>query len=93
MAPKTLRSRHYVYELVKDTTTEKQPLLKLILTSHVEGLGNKGDVVEVKPSYGYNNLILLQKAVYANEENLKNFADLKKNVEDEPSSPIVPMVS
>ncbi|XP_044744964.1 39S ribosomal protein L9, mitochondrial [Coccinella septempunctata] len=91
MPPKTLRSRHYVYELVKDTTIEKQPQLKLILTAHVEGLGSKGDIVEVKPSYGYNTLILLQKAVYASEENISKYASLKDDVEDKPSSPLVPM--
>ncbi|XP_045483789.1 39S ribosomal protein L9, mitochondrial [Harmonia axyridis] len=92
MPPKTMRSKHYIYELVKDTSTEKQAPLKLILTSHVEGLGSKGEVVEVKAAYGYNNLILLQKAVYANEENLIKYADLKQDVKDKPSSPIVPIL-
>lgn len=93
MPPKTLRSRHYVYELVKDTLTEKRIPLKLILISNVEGLGNKGEVVELKPAYGYNNLILTQKAVYASEENLKKYASLKDDLEDKPSSPVVPVVS
>ncbi|KAL3287854.1 hypothetical protein HHI36_002312 [Cryptolaemus montrouzieri] len=90
MKPKPLKPKHYVYELIKDTTCDKQELLKLILTSNIEGLGNKGDLVEVKSNYGYNNLILLQKAVYATEENIKKFANLEEDIE-KPSSPYVPL--
>ncbi|KAK9891067.1 hypothetical protein WA026_013393 [Henosepilachna vigintioctopunctata] len=91
MKPKSLSHKHYLYELIKDTTVEKSQPLKLILSTNVEGLGSKGDLVEVKPSYGYNNLILLQKAVYATEENIEKYINLEKKLEDKPSSPYVPI--
>lgn len=52
------------------------------------GIGNKGELVSVRPAYAYCNLILPKLAVYASPENLekmKNELYEDKN-EDKPSS-------
>ncbi|KAL1512466.1 hypothetical protein ABEB36_002053 [Hypothenemus hampei] len=75
--PKKLKARQHIYELVKDTKLEKRPNIDVILTSFVDGLGNIGEKVSVKPQYGYNHLILPGLAVYAtseNEEKYKKYA-------------------
>ncbi|XP_023011982.2 mitochondrial ribosomal protein L9 [Leptinotarsa decemlineata] len=80
--PKTLRSRHYVYELVEDTTIVKQPEIDLILTSYVEGYGNIGERVSVRPNFAYNNLLLPGLAVYPTPENTEKYKDFKTNDSD-----------
>ncbi|XP_015511346.1 large ribosomal subunit protein bL9m [Neodiprion pinetum] len=67
---KVLRGRHFVYELVEDTNVRKKPDLQLILTSYVEGLGNKGDLVTVPRNKGYTKLLLPRLATYATPENI-----------------------
>ncbi|VEN33764.1 unnamed protein product [Callosobruchus maculatus] len=79
--PKTLRSRHYIYELVKDTNCEKKPNIDVILTSYVEGLGNAGEKVSVRPSFAYNKLLLPGLAVYASPENIDKFKNLADDSE------------
>ncbi|CAH1967670.1 unnamed protein product [Acanthoscelides obtectus] len=79
--PKTLRSRHYIYELVKDTDVEKQADIDVILTSYVEGLGNAGDKVSVRPTFAYNKLLLPGLAVYASPENVEKYSNLTNDSE------------
>lgn len=74
---KKLRTRNYLYELVKNTNCEKKPDLDIILTSYVDGLGNVGDRVSVKPGYAYNNLLLPGLAVYATPENIEKYKNLE----------------
>lgn len=45
--------------------------MKLILQESVTGLGNPGDLVQVKSGYGRNYLLPSGKAIIANEENMK----------------------
>ena len=45
--------------------------MKLILQESVTGLGNPGDLVQVKSGYGRNYLLPTGKAILANEENMK----------------------
>ena len=45
--------------------------MKLILQESVTGLGNPGDLVQVKSGYGRNYLLPSGKAIVANEENMK----------------------
>ena len=45
--------------------------MKLILQESITGLGNPGDLVQVKPGYGRNYLLPSGKAIIANEENMK----------------------
>ena len=45
--------------------------MKLILQESVTGLGNPGDLVQVKSGYGRNYLLPSGKAIVANEENMR----------------------
>lgn len=72
-APKNMKRKNYIYELVKNTETEKQPEIEVILKSYVEGLRNVGRKVSVSPNYAYNKLLLPGLAVYAYPANVKNF--------------------
>ena len=45
--------------------------MKLILLESITGLGNPGDLVQVKSGYGRNYLLPTGKAIVANEENMK----------------------
>jgi large subunit ribosomal protein L9 len=47
--------------------------MKLILQESITGLGNPGDLVQVKSGYGRNYLLPSGKAIIANEENMKVF--------------------
>ncbi|XP_022907329.1 large ribosomal subunit protein bL9m [Onthophagus taurus] len=77
--PKRLKPKHYIYNLVEHLDSQKQPDLEVILTSYVEGLGDVGEKVSVRPQYGYNNLLLPGLAIYATPENTKKYlnTDLK----------------
>ena len=52
--------------------------MKVILISSVSGLGNVGDVVEVKSGYGRNFLIPSKKAIHFSEINNKLFEEKRK---------------
>ena len=45
--------------------------MKLILQESITGLGNPGDLVQVKSGYGRSYLLPTGKAIVANEENMK----------------------
>ena len=45
--------------------------MKLILQESITGLGNPGDLVQVRSGYGRNYLLPTGKAIVANEENMK----------------------
>ena len=45
--------------------------MKLILQESITGLGNPGDLVQVRAGYGRNYLLPSGKAIVANEENMK----------------------
>ena len=45
--------------------------MKLIQQESITGLGNPGDLVQVKSGYGRNYLLPSGKAIIANEENMK----------------------
>ncbi|CAH1111349.1 unnamed protein product [Psylliodes chrysocephalus] len=78
---KPLRSRHYIYDVIKNTAIERQPDIEVLLTSVVEGLGNVGDKVSVRPQFAYNNLLLPGLAVYASPENQEKYKDLAINTD------------
>lgn len=52
--------------------------MKIILKEDVRGLGYKDDVVEVKDGYGRNFLIPQAKAVIANNSNLRQLEENKR---------------
>lgn len=69
--------------MVEDTlNSKKKGNLEVVLTSFVEGIGDKGDVVTVKQNYGYNKLLLPGLAVYKTSDNLQKFSksEDEKNV-------------
>lgn len=78
---KKLKSRHFIYELVKDTSIERQPDIEVILKSFVEGIGNPGDKVSVRPNLAYNKLLLPGLAVYASSENIEKYKDYSETTE------------
>lgn len=68
--PRVLRPDNFVYEYDEITENRKKPNIDVILTQFVEGLGNKWDLVSVRPFYGLRNLIVPGLAMYATPENL-----------------------
>ena len=60
----------------------KQQPLDVILLTYVEGIGEKGDRVSLKPTLAYNKLLLPGLAVYASPENISKYKpandDIKK---------------
>ncbi|XP_049877670.1 39S ribosomal protein L9, mitochondrial [Pectinophora gossypiella] len=89
--PSKFRARHFIYDLVQDTNVLKQPDLKVILTQFVDGVGNPGDILTVRPNTAYRDLLLPGLAVYANPENLLKYKvdEEKPKVEVKFSSPYV----
>ena len=57
--------------------------MDIILLERIENLGQMGDVVSVKPGYARNFLFPRQKALRANETNLKHFKTQRKELEAE----------
>jgi large subunit ribosomal protein L9 len=55
--------------------------MKVILNENVEGLGNIGDLVNVKPGYARNFLLPRKMAVVADEKNVKEFEHQKRQAE------------
>ncbi len=55
--------------------------MEIILTENVEGLGNIGDLVKVKPGYARNYLVPKGLAVVANSRNIKEFEHQKRQAE------------
>ncbi|XP_011307854.1 39S ribosomal protein L9, mitochondrial [Fopius arisanus] len=88
--PPSLKRRHYIYDLVKNTDNSKRPALSLILTTYVDGLGNRGEKVSVAPFKAYNKLLLPGLAVYDTPENSQKYTVLEKNNPTENTSPFVP---
>lgn len=80
-SPDKLRGRHHVYELVNDTSVQKKPNLDVVLTSFVDGIGDKGDIVSLKPSVAYNKLLLNNLAVYKTPENVEKYAKSEEEKE------------
>ena len=54
--------------------------MKLILQESITGLGNPGDLVQVKSGYGRNYLLPSGKAIIANEENMKKYEAEKAQI-------------
>ncbi len=55
--------------------------MKVILNENVEGLGNIGELVTVKPGYARNFLLPRKKAVVADEKNVKEFEHQKRQAD------------
>ncbi len=55
--------------------------MEIILKENVEGLGNIGDLIKVKPGYARNYLVPRGLAVEANKKNVKEFEHYKRQME------------
>jgi len=55
--------------------------MKVILTENVDGLGNIGELVKVKPGFARNYLLPRQFAVEANPRNVKEFEHQKRQAQ------------
>lgn len=55
--------------------------MEIILTENVEGLGNIGDLLKVKPGYARNYLVPRGFAVEANSRNVKELEHNKRQLE------------
>ncbi|XP_048346691.1 39S ribosomal protein L9, mitochondrial-like [Sphaerodactylus townsendi] len=73
--PRIKHHRFHVYRLVEDTKCSPKLPLELILNESVEGLGHRGDIVNVDKSYCRNYLLAKNLAVYASPENKKMFEE------------------
>lgn len=62
---------------MNDENTNKKADIDVILTSYVEGLGQPGDQVSVRPYSGYEKVIVPGLAVYATPENIAKYAPLR----------------
>ncbi|MPC36439.1 39S ribosomal protein L9, mitochondrial-like isoform X2 [Portunus trituberculatus] len=89
LGSRKLKARHFLYDLVEDTNVRKKEPIRLILKTSVEGLGSRGEVVEVSPYKARKDLLLPGLAVYASPENLDKYSKLMVDTsqDDQPSSP------
>ncbi|XP_023935889.2 39S ribosomal protein L9, mitochondrial [Bicyclus anynana] len=89
--PSKLRARHFVYDLVEDTNLAKQSDIKIILNQFVDGVGNAGDVLSLRPVNAYKNFLMPGLAIYASPENLAKHKidENKPKVDSNYSSPYV----
>ncbi|XP_041969091.1 39S ribosomal protein L9, mitochondrial [Aricia agestis] len=87
--PEKLKGRHFIYELVEDTAVKKKDDVKVILNQFVDGVGNVGDILSLRPTVAYRDFLMPGLAVYANEANISKYkADESKPIDNvEFSSP------
>lgn len=78
-----MRGRHFNYELIEDTNIKKQPNIDVILTSYVNGIGRKGEIVNVAPTKAYNELLLPGLATYVTPANIEKYASAVAEDEEE----------
>lgn len=89
--PKRLKAKDYVYDMIEDTVHRKHTNdTKLVLTTFVDGIGARGDIISVKPNTAYNKLLLPGLAVYHTPENVAKYArkegDIEKEAHSSPSA-------
>jgi large subunit ribosomal protein L9 len=92
--PTKLRGRHFNYDLVEYTSAKKQPNIDVILTTYVEGIGRKGEIVNVGPTFAYDKLLLPGLAAYLTPANVEKYTkDADDPEEEKHSSPYAQRVS
>ncbi|KAF9806150.1 hypothetical protein SFRURICE_016349 [Spodoptera frugiperda] len=89
--PIKLKGRHFVYDLVEDTNVKRKPDVKVILNQFIDGVGNKGQVLTLRPHQAYNEYLVPGLAVYASPQNLEKYDanEEKSTTESNYSSPYV----
>lgn len=76
--PHKFNHKDFIYDLVENTVDRKAVPLDIILTQYVEGVGEKGDKVTLKPYIAYNQFLLPGLAVYASPENIEKYLNTEK---------------
>ncbi|XP_033625029.1 39S ribosomal protein L9, mitochondrial-like [Asterias rubens] len=87
--PHRAKRKHKVYVWEGDSMLEEQEKLTLILTEDVSRIGMKGDVVTVRKSVGRNMLLAKNRAVYASQENIREFVQERAKREEQSSEKIL----
>ncbi|GBP50558.1 39S ribosomal protein L9, mitochondrial [Eumeta japonica] len=72
-----MKSRHFVYDLIQDTSSLPQPNLSIILKEFVPGYGSKGDTLTLRSNEAYKKFLVPGLAVYATPENVKKYETYK----------------
>ncbi|RNA25155.1 39S ribosomal mitochondrial [Brachionus plicatilis] len=75
-----LKSKHFQYKLVECTHTQKWGNIDVLLTEYVEGIGHKGEVVNVDRHIAYYDLIPARLAVYPTDEYLEMFKEERESL-------------
>lgn len=83
-----LKGRHFIYDVEEYTDVKKKEKMNVILTEHIEGIGHKGELVSVRPTFAYEHLLLPKLAIYASPENLESMKNNLHKIDnsDKPSS-------
>jgi len=68
-----LKPRHFHYKFVECTHNLKWGSIDLILTDYIEGIGHKGEIVNVPRHTAYYDLLPTGLAVYVTDEYLELF--------------------
>ncbi|CAF1074416.1 unnamed protein product [Didymodactylos carnosus] len=81
---------HFQYRIINDTDANKWGNIDVILTEYVEGVGYKGEIVNIPRQIAYTELLPSRLALYPTEENIKLFEEERKLLVDRPQiSPFV----
>lgn len=67
---------------MEDTLVKKRQNLEVVLKEYVEGVGDKGDVVSLRPNEAYNNLLLPGLAVYKTPENIAKYTKTEQDKDE-----------
>jgi large subunit ribosomal protein L9 len=92
--PTRLRGRHFNYVLIENTNVKKHENIDIILTTYVDGVGRRGEIVSVTPNYAYEKLLLPGLGTYVTPEATQKYTSASKDVNEEVhSSPYAKAVS
>lgn len=67
-------SDYNMLEVVENTGLKKLPKIQVLLTTYVEGIGDRGEIVTVKRKIARQHLLPIGLAVYPTEDNLKKYS-------------------
>jgi len=81
---RNLRSVNYHLKFVDCLSQKPWGNIDLILTEYVEGVGHKGEIVNVSRHDAYYHLLSTQKAVYVTEEFLEKFKKDREELVNKP---------
>lgn len=80
--------------MIEDTNIKRQPDLEVVLTQFVEGIGQKGEIVKLRPNFAYEKLLLPGLAAYCTPENIEKYkAKEGEAIEEKHSSQFAQRVS